>query len=167
VADEAERALTEIKKYRFLQQQLDEQKPLEYDAVVVSVKNFGFFVDVIDLQVSGMVHIAGISKQFVNFNPTSESLCAGKLTIKAGMNVKVFIAKVDFPARRLDFAYVQGSAVDTWNGGQHAEETRQKAIAKQRNRGAKGKRGPGNRHRRGPELPPRGNRDGRALKRKH
>jgi ribonuclease R len=167
LADEAERALTEIKKYRFLQQQLDEQKPLEYDAVVVSVKNFGFFVDVIDLQVSGMVHIAGISKQFVNFNPTSETLSAGKLTIKAGMNVKVFIAKVDFPARRLDFAYVQGSAVDTWNGGQHAEETRRKAIAKQRNRNTKGKRGPGSHHRRGPELPTRSNRDGRTLKRKH
>ena len=36
VADEAERALTEIKKYRFLQQQLDEQRPQEYDAVVVN-----------------------------------------------------------------------------------------------------------------------------------
>lgn len=166
VADEAERALTEIKKYRFLQQQLDDQKPLEYDAVVVSVKNFGFFVDVIDLQVSGMVHIAGISKQFVNFNPTTETLSAGKLTIKAGMNVKVFIAKVDFPARRLDFAYVQGSAVDTWNGGQHAEETRRKAIAKQRNRSSKSMRGPGQRNRRGPEIPSRGQRQGRSLKRK-
>lgn len=164
VADEAERALTEIKKYRFLQQQLDERKPVEYDAVVVSVKNFGFFVDVIDLQVSGMVHIAGISKQFVNFNPSTETLSAGKLCIKAGMNLKVYIAKVDFPARRLDFAYVQGTAVDTWNGGQHAEETRRKAIAKQRNR--KSSKGAKNRSRRGPELSSRGQREGRSLKRK-
>ncbi len=161
VADEAERALTEIKKYRFLQQQLDDRKPIEYNAVVVSVKNFGFFVDVIDLQVSGMVHIAGISKQFVNFNPSTETLSAGKLCIKAGMNLKVYIAKVDFPARRLDFAYVQGSAVDTWNGGQHAEETRRKAIAKQRNR-----KGSAQRNRRGPELSARGQRGGRSLKRK-
>lgn len=138
VADEAERALTEIKKYRFLQQQLDERKPQTYDAVVVTVKNYGFFVDVIDLQVSGMVHISGISKQFVNFNPTTETLSAGKLEIKAGMQLQVFIAKVDFPARRLDFAYVQGSAKDVWNGGRHAEETRKAAIAKTRGRKGKG-----------------------------
>ena len=140
LADEAERALTEIKKYRFLQQQLDDRNPQVYDAVIVSVKNFGFFVDVIDLQLSGMVHIAGISKQYVAFNPTTESLTAGKLTLKAGMNLKVYIAKVDFPNRRLDFAYVPNSAEDRWNGGQHAEETRRAAIAKSRG-GAKGPRG--------------------------
>jgi hypothetical protein len=89
-----------------------------------------------------MVHISGISKQFVNFNPTTESLTAGKLEIKAGMQLKVFIAKVDFPARRLDFAYVQGSAKDVWNGGRHADETRKAAIAK--TRGRKGNRGKGN-----------------------
>lgn len=132
IADEAERALTEIKKYRFLQQQLDARSPQVYDAVVVAVKPFGFFVDVIDLQVSGMVHIAGISKQFVTFNPTSETLSAGKLSIKAGMSLKVYVAKVDFPNRRLDFAYVQDSAVDLWNGGRHAEETRRAVIAKTR-----------------------------------
>ena len=139
VADEAERALTEIKKYRFLQQQLDDRKPQVYDAVVVSVKSYGFFVDVLDLQVSGMVHIANIAKQFVSFNATTETLHAGKLTIKAGMNLKVYVARVDFPARRLDFAYVEGSAVDLWNGGRHAEETRRAAIAKTR-RGEKGRK---------------------------
>lgn len=131
IADEAERALTEIKKYRFLQQQLDDRKPQVYDAVVTAVKPFGFFVDVIDLQVTGLVHIAGISKQYVVFNQASETLIAGKLSIKAGMSLKVYVARVDFPLRRLDFAYVQGSAVDTWNGGRHAEETRRAALAKQ------------------------------------
>ena len=141
IADEAERALTEIKKYRFLQQQLDDRKPQEYDAVVVSVKSFGFFVEVPELQVSGMVHIAGLSKRFVTFNAASESLGDGQLTIRSGMNVKVFVAKVDFPARRLDFAYVKGSAVDVWNGGRHAEETRRAAIAKTRGGRGVAKRG--------------------------
>lgn len=132
IADEAERALTEIKKYRFLQQQLDEGKPQEYEAVVVSTKSFGFFVDVIDLQVSGMVHIANISKKFVDFDPVTETLSAGKLKIRTGMTLRVYVAKVDFPARRLDFAYVQGTAKDLWNGGKHAEENRRAAIAKER-----------------------------------
>ena len=142
LADEAERALTEIKKYRFLQEQLDARKPETYEAVVVAVKSFGFFVDVIDLQLSGMVHVAGISRQYVTFNATSESLCVGKLTIRAGMKLKVYIAKVDFPNRRLDFSYVQGSAEELWQGGRHAEETRLAAIAKGRGRTAarRGKR---------------------------
>ena len=144
LADEAERALTEIKKYRFLQEQLDARKPQVYDAVVVAVKPFGFFVEVIDLQISGMVHVAGISRQYVTFNATSETLGVGKLTIRAGMNLKVYVAKVDFPNRRLDFAYVQGSAVDVWNGGRHGEETRLAAIAKTRGRDRG--RGKGPRH---------------------
>ena len=110
---------------------MDDRKPQVYDAVVTAVKPFGFFVDVIDLQVTGLVHIAGISKQYVVFNQASETLIAGKLSIKAGMSLKVYVARVDFPLRRLDFAYVQGSAVDTWNGGRHAEETRRAALAKQ------------------------------------
>ncbi len=161
VADEAERALTEIKKYRFLQQQIDEHTVQAYDAVVVAVKPFGFFVDVIDLQLSGMVHIAGISKQYVTFNATSETLNAGKLEIKAGMSLKVTIAKVDFPARRLDFAYVQGSAIDLWNGGRHAEENRRTAIAK-RPRG-KGHGKGGNPRGKAPR-PPRAPRSGRSAR---
>ncbi len=132
IADEAERALTEIKKYRFLQQQLDDRKPLEYEAVVTAVKPFGFFVDVIDLQIAGMVHIGSVSNRFVRFDAAAESLCAGKLRIKVGTTLKVYIAKVDFPARRLDFAYVPNTAVDVWDGGAHAEETRRAAIAKER-----------------------------------
>ena len=134
LADEAERALTEIKKYRFLQEQLDARKPQEYEAVVVAVKPFGFFVDVIDLQLSGLVHVAGLSKQYAVFNPASETISAGKLVVKAGLSLRVYVTRVDFPARRLDFAYVQGSAVDRWNGGRHAEETRLAAIAKERGR---------------------------------
>ncbi len=141
VADEAERALTEIKKFRFLQQQLDDRLPQEYDAVVVTVKSFGFFVDVIDLQLSGMVHISTISKQYVNFNATTETLSAGKLVVKAGMRLKVFVTKVDFPARRLDFGYVQGSLQEVWNGGRHAEETRKAAIAKHSKRGRAPRKG--------------------------
>ncbi len=154
IADEAERALTEIKKYRFLQQQLDEGKPEEYDAVVVAVKPFGFFVDVIDLQLQGMVHIANISTRFVNFDALTETLSDGRLSVKVGTTLKVYVAKVDFPARRLDFAYVQGTAKDVWNGGEHAEETRRAAIAKTRGRrrAANTRRTPGSKGKRSADM---------------
>ncbi len=129
VADEAERALTEIKKYRFLQQQLTDKKPIAYDAVAVSVKAFGFFVDVIDLQLGGMVHISAISKKRVNYTPGIDTLSADDVTIKAGTTLKVLINKVDFPARRLDFVYVKGSAKDNM-----PVATRERDLARDNNR---------------------------------
>ena len=107
VADEASRALIEIKKYRFLQQQLDEKNPVEYDAVIVKVKNFGLFVDVMDVQVSGMVHVSMIAPQFVRFNAANESLNVAGVSYTAGMTIKVKVFKLDFNNRRADFELVR------------------------------------------------------------
>ena len=103
-ADEAERFLVEIKKYRFLEQQLQDRKPLTYDAVVVNVRNFGMFVEILDLQVQGLVHVSAISQRIVNFDPAREMLRDGANSYAVGTKVKVFVVKVDFDQRRLDFA---------------------------------------------------------------
>ena len=107
VADEASRALIEIKKFRFLQQQLDDKKPLVYDAVVSKVANYGMFVDVQGVQVTGMVHISVISSEFVRFNSAADSLSAGNETYRVGTRLKVQVARVDFNQRRADFALVR------------------------------------------------------------
>ncbi|MFN2351588.1 MAG: ribonuclease R family protein [Kiritimatiellia bacterium] len=52
VAEQAEKSLLEIKKYRFLEQQLAARKPVPYDAVVVHVRNFGMFVELVELRKS-------------------------------------------------------------------------------------------------------------------
>lgn len=104
VADDASRALIEIKKFRFLQQQLDDKKPLVYDAVVTRVANFGLFVDVLGIQMQGMVHISMISKEFVRFNSANESLSVGKEIYRVGTKLRVLVARVDFNQRRADFA---------------------------------------------------------------
>jgi ribonuclease R len=111
-ADEASRALIEIKKFRFLQQQLDERKPLEYRAVVTRIANYGMFVDVLDLQMPGMVHISMISDQFVRHNGANDTLSVGRTVYRVGMELKVFVARVDFNQRRADFAVVRGSEQD-------------------------------------------------------
>lgn len=103
-ADEAERTLLEIKKYRFLQQQIDRGNPVTYDAVVAKVTSFGLFVDLPLLMVGGLIHISTISDQYVRFNPSDESLSVNGLHFALGDSLKVFIAHVDFNARRLDFA---------------------------------------------------------------
>ncbi len=110
VADDASRQLIEIKKFRFLQQQLDEKKLIEYRAVVAKCTNYGVFIDIPDLAMGGMIHISNLSKQFVRFNPSNESLSAGATIYRVGTVLQVQVASVDFNARRADFMLVGGPA---------------------------------------------------------
>ena len=102
-ADQAERDLLEIKKYRYLEQQLKRKHPRIYDAVVVSCVNFGMFVEIVNLQIQGLVHVSAISDRFVKFDRSAGALKAGKETYKSGRKVKVRVVKTDFDKRRVDF----------------------------------------------------------------
>lgn len=102
-AQEAERELVEIKKYRYLAAQLDSRKPKTYGAVVAKVMRFGMFVEVLDLQVQGLIHVSSIPGRSVRFSKTKQSLRAGKKSYKAGDRIKVMIARVVMDKRRLDF----------------------------------------------------------------
>lgn len=102
-ADEAERAVIEIKKYRFLKQQLDSGDPPTYEAVVVSVMNFGLFVEIPALQVQGLVHVRALSNSFVRHNRDKRTLRAGKKQYTVETRLQVVIANVDMEGRKLDF----------------------------------------------------------------
>ncbi|MFA7172989.1 MAG: ribonuclease R [Kiritimatiellia bacterium] len=108
LADDSSRQLIEIKKFRFLQQQIDDEKLLEYDAVIAKCTNYGVFIDIPSLAMGGLVHISMLSKNFVRFNSANESLSAGGSTYKVGMLLKVYVVRVDFNQRRADFAVVGG-----------------------------------------------------------
>jgi ribonuclease R len=103
-AQEAERELLEIKKYRFLAQQIEQHDVRVYDAVVVKVMNFGLFVELDGLSVQGLIHVSAISDSFVQFDPGMKALRAGQDVYKLGTRVKVFAVKVDFEKRRIDFS---------------------------------------------------------------
>ena len=102
-AQEAERELLEIKKYRFLAQQIEQKDIRVYDAVVVKVMNFGLFVELDGLSVQGLVHVSAISDTFVRFDPAAKALRAGQDVYKLGTRLKVTVVKVDFEKRRIDF----------------------------------------------------------------
>lgn len=119
VADDASRQLIEIKKFRFLQQQLDEKRLIEYRAVVAKCTNYGVFIDIPDLAMGGMIHISNLSKQFVRFNPSNESLSAGATVYRVGTVLQVQVASVDFNQRRADFMLV-GASAETDAGGRRA-----------------------------------------------
>ena len=105
-ADQAERSLVEIKKYRFLEDQLSEGRPREYAAVVVKCMPFGAFVELPELMVEGMVHVSALSPAFVRFDRTSGRLSAPGVDIGPGSRMRVIPASVDFDSRKIAFKAV-------------------------------------------------------------
>lgn len=104
IADLAERDLNEIMKYRYLDRQLrGEAKREVYEAVIVNVTNYGVFVELLDLQVQGMVHVARLSDEFLRFNRGRGELSNRHRRFRAGDALEVEVTEVDFDARRLTF----------------------------------------------------------------
>ncbi len=106
-AEEAERDVEEIKKYRFLEQQLKQRVPPVYEAVVTNVANFGMFVEALDLMLQGLVKVSTLSDRFVRFNRETRTLHDGNRVFKQGQRVQVKPVSVDFDNRRVDFVLVQ------------------------------------------------------------
>ena len=102
-ADQAERSLVEVKKYRFLEDMAASGKPREYDAVVVKCMPFGAFVEIPLLMVEGMVHVSALSRSFVRFDGASGRLVAPGIDIGPGSRLGVMPASVDFDARKIAF----------------------------------------------------------------
>lgn len=108
VAAEAERGLLEIKKYRLLEQQLASRRTIDYDAVISRCMPFGCFVEIPELAVSGLVHVSMLSRRYVRFNESDQSLSApGEGSWKVGGRMKVVVVGVDFRQRRIDFMPVK------------------------------------------------------------
>ncbi len=105
-ADMAERNVTEIKKYRFLERELGSKRPKDREAVIVNVMRFGLFVELLDLQVQGLVHISTLAKGRSRFDGHRNEVRAGKKTYKTGDKLTVQVSKVDFEQRKIDFVPV-------------------------------------------------------------
>ena len=103
-ADEAERALQEVKKFRFL-----EENGGVFDATVGKVTKFGLFVDVPALATSGLVHVSTLSNRFVRFDERTMTLADGRRTWRLGDTLQLKVIKVDWSNRWIDFAPVEGT----------------------------------------------------------
>ena len=102
-ADDAERALDEIKKYRFMQEVLEKRPRTVFDAVVSRCTRYGVFVDIPSLALGGMVHVSKLANAYVRWNDFDETLEGGGKTWRTGTKMKVRVASVDFDRRILDF----------------------------------------------------------------
>ncbi len=131
---DAERDSKDVKLFAFLRAQLKSGNPEKYPALVTDVRNFGFFVDVPGLAMSGLVPLSTVEDDFFVFEPTRSQL-VGRRTrrvIRLGDKVTVQVAKVDGFKKQVDFRLADGRRAV---GGEKSEP--------QRHRGTEG-RGRGN-----------------------
>ncbi|HIJ82516.1 MAG TPA: ribonuclease R [Desulfuromonadales bacterium] len=101
VAMEAERDVVEMKKLQFMQQHIGE----EFDGYIAGVTAFGFFVELEELFVEGLVHISTLSDDLYSFAEKQHSLI-GRRSAKVyriGDKARVLVAAVNPGARRIEF----------------------------------------------------------------
>jgi len=110
-SDDAERDSREVKLFAFLIRQLQSQsgRRHQYAALVTDVRNFGFFVDVAGLGLSGLVPLSGLSDDFYVYDGRTAQLVGRRTrrSFKLGDKVDVEVSKVDTFKRQVDFRLVQ------------------------------------------------------------
>ena len=102
---DAERDSKDIKIFAFLKAQLKSGQAQKYPALVIDVRNFGFFVDVSALGMSGLVHLSSVEDDFYVFEPARNHLIGRRTrrVIKLGDKVTVQVFKVDGFKKQVDF----------------------------------------------------------------
>jgi ribonuclease R len=107
-ADDAERELMEWKKMRFMEDRVGE----DFGGIILSCTKYGFFVELDDLFIEGLVPIASLSgfgsdERFV-FRDTDKQIVStrGGEAYKMGQRVHVLLDRIDRQQRRLQFAIV-------------------------------------------------------------
>jgi ribonuclease R len=102
---DAERDSKDVKVFAFLKGQLKSGRRELYPALVTDVRNFGFFVEVAGVGMSGLVHLSSVEDDFFVFDATRGCL-VGRRTrrmIQLGDRVTVRVYKVDSFKKQVDF----------------------------------------------------------------
>jgi ribonuclease R len=102
---DAERDSKDVKLFAFLKAQLASGRPQPYPALVTDLRNFGFFVDVTGLAMSGLVPLSTMEDDFYIYDEQRNQL-VGRRTrrlIRLGDKLEVQVAKVDTQKKQVDF----------------------------------------------------------------
>ena len=108
-ADEAERELMEWKKVKFMQDRVGE----DFDGLIISVTKFGFFVELIDMFIEGLVPLATLTHDHFTFHENTRQII-GQRTRKAyslGDRIKVLVDRIDPVLRKIQFALMDEEPV--------------------------------------------------------
>ena len=97
-----------MKLFAFLKAQVASGERQPYAALVIELANFGFFVDVSELGLSGLVHLSSIADDFFVFDPARGQLTGrrARRVIRVGDRLTVQVDKVETNKKQVDFRLV-------------------------------------------------------------
>ena len=101
-AAEAERELMEWKKVKFMQDRVGE----DFDGLITSVTKFGFFVELTDLFVEGLVPLDSLTDDYYSFHEGTRELIGQRTrrTYRLGQRIRVLVDRIDPVEKKIQFA---------------------------------------------------------------
>ena len=101
-ADDAERELMEWKKAKFMQDRLGEV----FDGLITSVTKFGFFVELTDLFVEGLVPLNTLTDDYYTYHENTREIIGQRTRkiYKIGARMKVIVDRIDPVEKKINFA---------------------------------------------------------------
>ncbi len=109
-ADDATREAIDWLKCEYMMDKVGE----EYDAVISSVTSFGFFVELAEIFVEGLVHISALRNDYYQFDPIRHALLGERTgkSFRIGDSVRVKLTRVDLDKREMDFMLAETFTID-------------------------------------------------------
>ncbi|HEX3103438.1 MAG TPA: RNB domain-containing ribonuclease [Terriglobales bacterium] len=104
-AAEAERELLEWKKLKFMEQRVGE----DFDGLIVSVTKFGFFVELTELFIEGLVPLNSLADDNYSYHENTRQIIGArsKKTYSIGDKVRVIVDRIDHMQRKVQFAMLE------------------------------------------------------------
>ena len=106
VAMEAEREILGRYRVRFMRDKIGE----EFEGIISGVTAFGFFVELRDIFVEGLVRMTSLHDDYYQYHEKRYCLVGERThkTFRIGDRVKVRVERVDVERRHIDFGLIQG-----------------------------------------------------------
>jgi len=104
-ADDAERELMEWKKAKFMQDRIGE----DFDGLIISVTKFGFFVELTDLFVEGLVPLNTLADDRYTYHENTREIIGqhSRKIYRLGQKVRVLVDRIDPVEKKIQFALIE------------------------------------------------------------
>ena len=104
-ADDAERELMEWKKVKFMQDRVGE----DFDGLITSVTKFGFFVELTDMFVEGLVPLNTLTDDYYTFHENTRQIIGQRTrnTYSLGQRIRVLVDRIDPVEKKIQFAILE------------------------------------------------------------
>jgi ribonuclease R len=104
-ADDAERELMEWKKVKFMQDRVGE----DFDGLIVSVTKFGFFVELTELFVEGLVPLSSLTDDRYTYHENTREIIGqrSRKIYRIGDRLRVLLDRIDPVEKKIQFAVLE------------------------------------------------------------